>query len=113
MNNNYYCGKPALIETKLGQGRIIHFGGTFTRENVKAFLDYSGVIEPFEDIISIPAECEVAVRAKEDIKYMFVLNYCDSVQYIELKSGMKDTDTGENVSGIVRMMPYEVKIYQL
>lgn len=36
---NYYDGKPALIENTYGKGNVIYFGATFTRENVKLFLN--------------------------------------------------------------------------
>ena len=44
--SNYYEGKPALTERLAGDGRVIHFGGTFTSETVQAMLEYTGILHP-------------------------------------------------------------------
>lgn len=38
--NNFYAGEAALVETKAGEGKVLHFGGVFTRENMKSFFEY-------------------------------------------------------------------------
>lgn len=63
-SGSYYAGKPALIETKCGKGRVLHFGGTFTRENVRVFLKYAGILSPFSEIVSAPEECEIGGAEK-------------------------------------------------
>ena len=37
-SSNYYAGKPALTKRAVGEGKALHFGGTFTRETVEAML---------------------------------------------------------------------------
>ena len=112
-SGNYYKGSPALIETQLGAGRILHFGGTFTRSNVREFLSYTGVLEPFAGRISVPAECEIALRRKGDQEYFFVLNYSAKEQEISLLQEMADMDSGEKQKGTVTLAPYETKVYRL
>lgn len=109
---NYYKGSPALIEASYGKGRILHFGGTFTRENVKEFLSYAGLLSPWKDRIELPAECELCVREKEGRQYFFILNFSDSVQEIVLKDAMADLDSSECVRGSVMLKPYETKVYR-
>ena len=86
--SNYYAGRPALIRTNTQQGYTLHFGGTFTRQNVTEFLTYTGVIDPWKELIELPADCEIAVREKNDAKYIFVLNYSSEKQNITLKTRM-------------------------
>lgn len=52
-----------------------HFGGIFTRENVKAFLKAVGVLSPWEKLLSLPEGRKLAVREKDGKQFVFVLNY--------------------------------------
>ena len=109
----YYAGEAAVIETKVGEGTILHFGGTFIRNNVEIFLKYAGVLQPFADIISAPEECEIAIRRKEGKDYLFVLNFDKASKEIVLYKNMTDLDTGEIVSGSVSLPPYGTKVYRM
>lgn len=110
--SNYYKDRPALLETKVGKGRIIHFGGTFTRENVKEFLAYTGVLTPYQNMIELPQECELAVREKDGKQYFFVLNYSSQPQEIVLKETVYDMDTEKEAEGCVQLEPYGVSVYR-
>lgn len=111
--NNYYEGRPALVETPCGKGKVLHFGGTFTRENVKELLSYTGVLEPYADLAEIPECCELAVREKEGRKYLFILNYSDEPQHIVLEQPVMDMDTKDEVQGSVTLKEYETKVYRI
>ncbi len=111
--SDYYAGKPALIETRCGRGRVLHFGGTFTRENVYEFLKYTGILTPFSYIISLPADCELAVREKGKKRYFFVLNYTAKEQTITLNRTVKDMDSGEYITGKVVLDAYGTKVYEV
>lgn len=112
-DGNYYVGRPALIETKVGEGKVLHFGGTFTRKNVEVFLEYTGVLEPFSDLIKASKECEIAVRSKNGKRYLFALNFAKTSQEIGLNRSVTDMDTKEIVKGTVVLAPYETKVYRL
>lgn len=109
--SSYYEGKPALIETNAGAGKILHFGGTFTRENVKAFFRYAGILETFSHVIELPEECEIGVRKKNGEEYVFVLNYSKKKQRITLKDELTDVDLRETAKGAITLEPYETKVY--
>lgn len=109
---DYYAGRAALVESVCGKGRVIHFGGTFTRRNVRKFLTYTGVISPFKAVIELPEACELAVREKDRAEWYFVLNYAAQEQTITLKAPMTDVDTGKAVVGAVRLAPYETRVYR-
>ena len=111
--SNYYAGRPALIRTNTHQGYTLHFGGTFTRQNVTEFLTYTGIIDPWKELIELPADCEIAVREKNDAKYIFVLNYSSEKQDITLKTRMIDLYTTSYSEGMIALEPYETKVYQL
>lgn len=112
-SGSYYAGKPALIETKCGKGRVLHFGGTFTRENVRVFLKYAGILSPFSEIVSAPEECEIGVRRKDGTDYLFVLNFSKQPQKIALGKAVTDLDSGETAEGEKSLNAYETKVYRI
>ena len=111
--SNYYKGSPALIETKCGKGRILHFGGTFTRENTEEFLRYLGIWEPWRDLVELPRDCELAVREKDGKQYFFVLNYSSEPQKILWKTEVCDMESREQVSGEIHLEAYGTRVYQI
>ena len=111
--DTYYDGKPALVETKLGEGKILHFGGVFTRESTKAFLSYAGVLAPHSSLIDLPEDCEIAVKSKDGHQYLFVLNYSGAEQAVELKEAVTDLDTGEKFTGKKMLPAYGTSVYRV
>lgn len=73
--NSYYAGQAALTEHPCGQGRVLHLGSAFSRENVAQLLRYTGIAGPFRDILDAPPELQVVLREKDGQQYLFVLNY--------------------------------------
>lgn len=110
---DYYEGEPALVETPMGKGKVLHFGGTFTRDNVRELLQYTGIFEPFAQYVTLPADCELVVREKNGQTYCFVLNYSKDSQEIALQNPMLDMDTQETVSGKITMEAYGTKVYKI
>lgn len=109
---NYYDGMPALTEHPYGKGRVIYFGSTFTRNSVMAFLKYTNTINPFENLISLPQECELCVRKKDGKTFYFVLNFARDAVSITLKQPMTDVKTGLNANGTIVLKAYETKVFQ-
>lgn len=110
--SNYYEGKPALTERLAGDGRVIHFGGTFTRETVQALLEYTGILSPYEDEVKLSPECELCVREKDGKKYFFILNYSSQEQEICLGHEMRDLNSGEKRTGRICLKGYETIILE-
>lgn len=110
---NYYSGEPALVETPLGNGKILHFGGAFTRENVKAFLAYTSILSPFDHLVELPDTCEIAVREKNQRQYLFVLNFAAEPQTVVLHKNMTDLDNREQIIGDVTLPAYGTKVYHI
>ena len=100
-SSNYYEGRPALAETLCGKGKVLHFGGTFTRDNVKAFLAYTGVLQPYQYLAEVSEACEIAMRVKDGKRYLFILNYDKEPQKVVLKEAVMDMDTKDEVQGSV------------
>jgi len=111
--SNYYEGKAGLIKNVHGKGSVYYFGGAFTKETVEVFLRKLMIINPYADKIELPADCEIAVRTKDKIQYIFVLNYSKNEALIELKQEMIDKYEIKKVSGKVELKAYETKVYEI
>lgn len=111
--SNYYKGCGALVENTFGKGKVLHFGGTFTRENVKAFLEYTGVLNAYKALVEAPEACEICVREKDGKEYVFVLNYSAQEQKVNMKKAAADMDTKEMVRGEILLAAYETKVYEV
>ena len=71
----YYAKTGALIRNRFGKGSVYYFGGAFTEEAVKVFLDKLSVISPYASYVDLPDCCEVAMRTNGKEHYLFLLNY--------------------------------------
>lgn len=109
---NYYKGQPALTEHPYGKGKMLYYGAAFERQAVQAFLDYTGICEPYKEVLELPECCELAVRTKEECTYYIVLNYTKEPVQIRLKHELEDMDLKEKMTGLVRLAPYETKVYK-
>lgn len=112
-DNSYYAGKPAIIRKNTGKGYAIHFGSTFSRENMKVLLEYTGILEPFQEMLQAPQEVEIIQRVKGNKKYFFVLNYMDLEQKIVLKKQMRSLYDNVIVNGEICLKPYETIVYEV
>ena len=110
---NDYEGKAALIENRAGKGRVLYFGAAFSAETAKVFLRKLGVANPYGKWIDAPEDIEIAVRAKGDKKYLFVMNYKREPRAFSLMVPAKNLDTGVSESGEVVLPAYGTAVYEL
>lgn len=110
--DSYYAGTPALIRNRFGSGEAYYFGGAFALDTAELFLRKLAIREPFAEVLDIPPDCELAVREKESIQYLFVLNYGKHPTEITLKAGLRELLTGETCRGTQTLEPYGVRIYR-
>lgn len=112
-DNSYYAGKAAVTEKKLGKGKALHFGSTFSRENLNWLFAYLGIKEPFAGLIDAPETLEVVLREKDGKQYLFVLNFQpDEVSFV-LKKEMRLLYTGETLQGEQALPAYGTAVYEV
>ena len=109
-SNSYYEGVPALVEHSVGKGKVLYFGGAFSRRTAEIFFDKLGVLSPYSELIDLPEECELSVRVKDGVKYLFILNYSREEQKIIVKESMTNLYNGESILGEVKMAKYETLV---
>lgn len=110
--NCYYEEAAGLIRNDFGKGCVYYFGAAFTEETAQVFLETLGVASPYQEILELPRECEVAVREKDGTKYYFVLNYKKTPVKIQVKQELLDLYTGETLSGPVELEAFGTRVYQ-
>ena len=109
----YYAKTGALIRNRFGKGSVYYFGGAFTEEAVKVFLDKLSVISPYASYVDLPDCCEVAMRTNGKEHYLFLLNYTAEEQCFDLKHAMTNLDSGVNETGKQALEPYGTRVYKL
>lgn len=108
--SDYYAGTCALVCNHYGKGQAWYYGSAFSEEAAGVFLHKLGIASPFRDFVEVPEECEIAVRRKNDQRYLFVLNYSkEPVQITFHKTGV-DLYTKETVSGKRTLEGYETMV---
>lgn len=112
-DRGYYKGEPALVENRYGKGRVLHLGSCFSEQNLKVLFDYLGLTEPWADYVEVPEEVELAVRKKNGVTYLFLLNYMFHEEIITLKKECIDLFTGEKKEGNVTLKPFEVLVVRM
>lgn len=110
---NYYDGQPALIKNNYGKGEAFYFGGAFSLETATAFLQKLDIAAPWDKVLSLPAECELAVREKNGTSYMFVLNYSNKPQTVTLHKQLKNMLDSSTATGETVLDAYGVAVYEL
>ena len=110
--DSYYAGEPALIRNRFGRGEAYYFGAAFALDTAELFIQKLGIGEPYEKILEIPAGCELAVREKEGVSYLFVLNYDKNPAAISLKEELWELLSGKDCRGVQYLEPYGVRIYR-
>ena len=110
---SYYDGAPALVCNHAGSGTSYYFGAGFSAGAARIFLEKLGFAEPYGGIIELPGECELAVRSKDEVDYLFVLNYHPVKIKFSLRLPAYDLLTGRKLSGEVELDPYGVAVLNI
>lgn len=111
--SSYYQGQPALIRNRFGKGEAYYFGGAFSLDAAKLFMKKLNLAEPYQEMITLPETCELTIREKDGVRYLFVLNYLAQPATIQLKKPMLDLWSEENVTGSAQIEAYGVRVYQM
>lgn len=107
---NYYDGEPALIENQIGKGYAYYYGAGFSASTAETFLKKLAVASPYEDLLKLPREVELAVRRKGNETYLFILNYMSYDVKIDIKTPLLDMLAGKEISKEIVLEKYGVLV---
>ncbi len=109
----YYGGEVAAVENNLGEGKTLYFGGVFTEQLAIEILKQNNLLSPCNDIIALPKECELAIRADNENEFLFILNYSGTAKKLKIKRELNNLLQDKLYTGIAEIEPYGVAIFRL
>lgn len=112
-SSSYYKGEGALVENKIGMGRALHLGAAFNEKNLDLIMAYLGQVGPCKGVVDVPEDIEIAVRVKNEHRYMFLLNYMFESRSVNFKKYVKNLETSEELCGPVTLKPFEVLVVEI
>src|SRR5262249_60675509 len=104
----YYDGHRAVTLHQVGNGRVIHFGCFFTRQNVAALLDALTIEDPLAGWVEIPAEVQALVKSNGAERFCFLLNFTNKGQPVVFKEPAFDLLGAQKLQGHTEIPPYDV-----
>ncbi|WP_400246757.1 beta-galactosidase [Niallia sp. JL1B1071] len=107
----YFEGKPGLVKRKYGEGTCYYFGGVFTIELAEKLIEETQ-INDYKNNFDLPESVELSIRKKEEKDFVFLLNYSNQPQEIDVKQEMTDILTGEKVYQKVSLKGYDVLVLE-
>lgn len=111
--SDYYKGTGALTRKAVGKGKVYYYGSAYTADSVRVFLEKLDVIEPYGNLVEVPETCEIAMRTKNEKKYLFILNYEKKPASVKFLKPMKDLWTDNTLIGEVELEPYGVLVAEV
>lgn len=109
----YYAGQAALTEHAHGQGRVLHLGSAFTRENTRQILQYLGVTDAFAEVVQAPETVELVMREKAGARYVFALNYQHAPVTVTLKRPVWSMLEERETEGAITLPAYGVQVWRV
>ncbi|MFO8069868.1 MAG: beta-galactosidase [Alkalibacterium sp.] len=111
---DFYQNTPAVTVNRYHDGRAYYLGARLER----SFLtDFYG--ELIADLALMPPldithERGVSVQAREadGLKTIFIMNFTEELQVIEINEEVRDIQTDETLNGRLALDPYEVRIVE-
>jgi beta-galactosidase len=107
--SDYYAGQPAVTLHQKGNGRVIHFGSFFTRQNVAALLDALKIEDPLKGWAEIPTEVQAVVRSNGAERFCFLLNFTNKQQPVIFKEAAYDLLEERKLQGQTELPPYDIR----
>ena len=111
--SDYYSGSGALVCNSYGKGKAYYYGSAWNEMSAEIFLQKLGAANPYRDIVMVPEECEIAVRSKNGVRYLFVLNYEKHPVEITLHRKGTDLYTGNEIEGSQTLDGYGTMVIRL
>jgi len=113
---DFYANTPAFTCNKYGKGKSYFIGARMNHEDLIFFylnciseIRGNNVTHPLKSIIT-PYGVSVQFRVGNGYNYVFVMNYTEQEQSINLNLSLVDVITGEESMGEYVMKPYGVRI---
>jgi beta-galactosidase len=107
--DDFYAGEVAATHRAHGQGEVVYAGarGADLLDGLLEGLLARAGVRP---VLTTPPGVEAAVRIGTQHTLLFLLNHTEREQMVELPAGCADPLTGRELSGLVALLPLDVRI---
>ena len=105
----YYAGKPVLTKRSFGRGVVYYYGAVFNDLTVRAMIRQLEMVSPLAEQLTLPQNVELAIREhQEGNRIVFLLNYANTPQLIQVHQLATNLFTGELLQGELTLAAYDV-----
>jgi beta-galactosidase len=111
-NSEFYASYPALTINNYGAGQAYYIAArtddSFLADTYAGVLRAAGI--EGSNTSPLPAGVSAQVREKDDSRYIFLMNFTDREQHIEIGDGLIDAITGTALQPTMILKPWDVSI---
>lgn len=111
--DDFYKGSPVITKNSIGEGEVYYIGTQPDSDFLKDFCGYLLKQKNIESKLSVPAGVEVTCRRKDNIDYLFILNYTQDTCRIELKQPSYDLITQTHLEDVLDLKSKDIAIIKL
>ncbi|MBE5960913.1 MAG: beta-galactosidase [Lachnospiraceae bacterium] len=112
-DSDYYKGLPGFTVNYFGKGCAYYYGAGFAEETVAGILEELSIRPWAESYLVAGNDIQITMRKGDKERYLFVLNYGDKEQTIEVKGNYLEIISQKREAGEQKMEAYGVKCYQI
>ena len=113
LNLSFFAGTPAATVQRYGGGASYYLGTSLSAEGLAWLLDGVCAESGVKPAIDAPPGVEVTRRTKGEQTWLFILNYLENEQRVDLQDSGVNILSGEKVNGTTSVEPKGVTIIQL
>lgn len=109
--NEFYQDTAAITVNQFGTGQAYFVGARGDYDMLEEL--YNGIVENLKlsESIVIQSHPDVSIQNRQGEQwYHFVMNFSEETRTVELKAPLLDLVSDEEVSGVLSLGPYEVKV---
>lgn len=112
--SDFYKGSPAVTVNGYGKGHAYYLGARMEEPFLAAFYGELIADLDLKPALDVTHERGVSVQAREadGLKTVFIMNFTEDLQVIEINEDVVDIQSGEALHGRLTLHPYEVRIVE-
>jgi len=108
--DQFYTGRSAVTLNEYGSGQVLYLGTLGDARLVATMVELAANQAGLQPALDTPEGVEATERWKNDVRFLFVLNHCDTNQMINLPEPLVDILTGEHLAGDIKLSAKSVLI---
>jgi beta-galactosidase len=106
----FYAGKAAVTLNRVGKGEVIYLGTHLSRAFAESMAAWLIKERGISRNLPVPEQVDIAVREKAGKRIVFVMNFKETAQTVNLPHPFQNVLAGREVSGAVTIPPLDLLI---